>query len=447
MDDDRLRVLIVDDSEDDTLLMADQLREAGYDLTYLRVDTAEAMRAALAEQTWSLIIADYTMPRFSGREALQVLQESGLDIPFILVSGTAGENIGVDMMHAGAQDFILKSSLSRLQPAVARELSDMAARRKARVAEDAARAASESYRTIFECSPAVILAFDREGTLTQVNPAFEHAFEMDSEAVVGRPIWEVLGHPESEEAARRLIARVLSGERIRNLEWEHRRTDGQTTYLLTDVTPVRDEKGEVSMGLAISTDITDRKLDEQRQQALVAHKREFYKRTILAATGGKLVIAEPEEIRALAGPAFREWSIGSLTDIEHARNDIRRVSRELQMDESQSQALVGCALEAMANVLKHAGGGTVTIHRKDEALLLTASDTGPGIEALSLPDVALRKGYSTAASLGMGYKVMIEFADKVYLATGPDGTVVAVEVKLKAGVSPGEAALEALFSW
>lgn len=442
-----IRVLIVDDSEDDALLLADELRDSGYMVTYLRVDTPEAMDKALREQAWDLIVADYTMPRFSGPAALEVLHESGLDIPLILVSGTAGENTGVEMMRAGAQDFIVKHSLSRLAPAVARELTEATHRRRRREAEDTARTTAENYRRVFESAPVPTLIYDRDAIVRQVNSAFEQLFLLSAEDVIGRHVWETFGLPENAERTRDAIGRIFAGEVVKNAEYEDRRADGTPVYVLANLTPVYDEQGSVTMALAMLTDITDRKLAEQRQLAMDAHKREFYRRTILAATGGKLVVTEPEEIARVAGPAVRGWEIASLKDIELARDQIRVLATEFGMAEPRVPGFVGCAVEAMANVYKHAGGGTVTLHRGAEGLMLLATDTGPGIEALSLPDVALTKGYSTAASLGMGYKVMIEFADRVYLATSPEGTTVAIEMGLPAEQSPGDAMLAKLSSW
>lgn len=442
-----IRVLIVDDSEDDALLLADELRDSGYDLTYLRVDTAEAMRAALREQTWSLIIADYKMPKFSGPDALNVLQESGLDIPFILVSGTAGENIGVEMMHAGAQDFIVKSGLSRLPPAVTRELLDADTRKRRKAAEGAARASAENYRTIFDSAPVVIVAVDRDGMILQTNPAFQKLFGYTRESVVGKTLCDALDQPERAEVAHSLIARVFSGETITNLEWEAKNSDGSTVWLLANVAPVCDPSGAIKMALTMATDITDRKLAEQRQLMMTEHKREFYRRTILAATGGKLVVCEPDEIYEMAEDPIRTWHIAGLQDIETARNEIRASAAREGMEESLLQGFLGCAVEALANVHKHAGGGDVSLHRAGDSLMLVVADSGPGIEALSIPDVALTRGYSTAESLGMGYKVMIEFADRVYLATSPEGTVVGVVIKTSPKLSARQEALEALSGW
>ncbi len=129
-----LRVLIVEDSEDDALLLLRELRR-GYEPAYERVDTPEAMRAALAGQTWDVIISDYVMPRFSGLDALKLLQESGIDLPFIIVSGKIGEDIAVEAMKAGANDYIMKGNLSRINPAIEREFRDASVRAERRRVE------------------------------------------------------------------------------------------------------------------------------------------------------------------------------------------------------------------------------------------------------------------------------------------------------------------------
>ena len=119
-----LRVLIVEDSEDDALLLVRELQRGGYDVTFERVETAKAMAAALGRQEWDIVLADYTMPHFSGTAALELLRESGLDIPFIFVSGTIGEEIAVKAMKNGANDYLIKGNLKRLIPAIERELRE-----------------------------------------------------------------------------------------------------------------------------------------------------------------------------------------------------------------------------------------------------------------------------------------------------------------------------------
>lgn len=315
-----IRVLIVDDSEDDALLITDELREHGYDLYYLRIETPEAMTDALSNQAWDVIIADYTMPNFSGPEALHILKQTGLDIPFIFVSGTAADRTGIDMMRAGAKDFILKNNLSRLPLAVEREIAEAGVRKQRHQAEQA--------------------------------------------------------------------------------------------------------------------------LQEAEQ-----HRQEFYRRTIYAATDGKLIICEKEEIDTIAGSAIASWDISDKDSLRIMFSDVKKIAREQGMEEMQIPYLMGCVVESAVNATKHAGAGHASLHRTDCGLLFKVSDNGPGIGALSLPDVALTKGYSTAGTLGMGYKIIIDSARKVYLATGPDGTTVAAEVTMERGQSGRCAIQDKLSRW
>ena len=134
-----IRVLIVEDSEDDTVLILRELKRGGYDTTYERVETDKAMKAALDNQTWDIIICDYSMPKFSMPAALETLQKMGLDLPFIIVSGTIGEDVAVEAMKAGAHDYIMKDNLSRLVPAIERELREAEERQRHRQTENAIR--------------------------------------------------------------------------------------------------------------------------------------------------------------------------------------------------------------------------------------------------------------------------------------------------------------------
>ena len=145
-----LRILIVEDSENDTLLLLNALRRAGYNPTFERVDDAAAMRAALDRQNWDIVVADFSMPQFNALDALELLKKGGLDVPFIIVSGTIGEELAVTAMKNGAQDYIMKGNLTRLVPAVERELRDAADRRQRRRAEDKLRVNQEEFRVAHE---------------------------------------------------------------------------------------------------------------------------------------------------------------------------------------------------------------------------------------------------------------------------------------------------------
>ena len=130
-----LRVLVVEDSEDDALLLVRELRRSGYAPHFLRVQTAGELRAALHEHTWDVVVTDHNLPGFSSEAALAVVHDTGLDLPVIIVSGSIGEDIAVAAMKMGAHDYIMKDNLTRLVPAIERELREAELRRSHRLAE------------------------------------------------------------------------------------------------------------------------------------------------------------------------------------------------------------------------------------------------------------------------------------------------------------------------
>jgi two-component system, cell cycle sensor histidine kinase and response regulator CckA len=141
-----LRVLIVEDSEDDAVLLSRELRRGGYTVRSCCVDTAAALNDALDSEEWDVVLADYNMPQFSGLAALRVLQEKGKDIPFLVVSGFIDESIAVAAMKSGAHDYLMKDNLKRLVPAVERELREAQVRRERRQAAEALRSAEARLR-------------------------------------------------------------------------------------------------------------------------------------------------------------------------------------------------------------------------------------------------------------------------------------------------------------
>lgn len=160
-----LRVLLVEDSEDDALLLTRELKRGGYDLTFDRVENAEAMRNALTKQSWDLVISDYSMPHFRGTDALKLIRGMGFDAPFIFVSGTIQEDTAVEAMKAGAQDYLMKGNLKRLVPAVRRELADAEVRRQRKQAENDLQVRDARIRALHEINLAITSTLDLPNVL------------------------------------------------------------------------------------------------------------------------------------------------------------------------------------------------------------------------------------------------------------------------------------------
>jgi PAS domain-containing protein len=187
-----LSVLIVEHSEDDTRLLLRELQRGGFEPTHERVETAGALRAALAQQAWDVVISDYTMPSFTGLRALEIVQGSGLDLPFITVSGTVGEEVAVGAMKTGTHDYILKGNLPRLVPAIKRELREAESRRKRKLAEEEIRVAKEDWELTVDTVPDLILVMDEECRITRANRAVAAVTGLEPAQIIGRHCYEVL---------------------------------------------------------------------------------------------------------------------------------------------------------------------------------------------------------------------------------------------------------------
>src|SRR4029077_17531219 len=213
-----LRVLMVEDSEDDALLVLRELRAAGYDLTHERVDTAAALVAALDRHPWDLVIGDYSMPHFSGTAALAMLRQRGLDVPYICVSGTITEELAVAAMKAGAHDYVTKGHLKRLLPAIERELREARARATLRATE-------ASFATLVEHAPVGIYRSSPEGRFLSANGALVRMLGYESAAdVLGLDMGrDVYADPAERQ---RLVERdTYSNRQYDNVEATWKRRD------------------------------------------------------------------------------------------------------------------------------------------------------------------------------------------------------------------------------
>ncbi len=261
-----LRVLIIEDSEDDTLLMVRELERAGFEVRWERVASAEALREALGDPAqglppWDVVIADYRMPGFGGMEALEIVRRRDPDLPLIVVSGSAGEELAVEAMRAGAQDYVMKDRLSRLAPAVERELRDAEVRRQRRRAEEALRESEERYRQLFEHSPDGIAVLC-DGIVVLCNPALARMLGGVPGDLIGKTIEELAPSSEAEELAGRLREVIRWGQPTAVFESKLARSGGGTVDVQLVAAPTT-HLGRPAVQIVVR-DITDyRRMQEQ----------------------------------------------------------------------------------------------------------------------------------------------------------------------------------------
>jgi two-component system, cell cycle sensor histidine kinase and response regulator CckA len=168
---DPLRVLLVEDTDEDEALLLRALKSAGYVVTCRRVETAEAMLAALDAEAWHIVISDHSLPRFSSSDALACLRQRELDLPFIVVSGTIDEDGAIAILRAGAHDFVTKQNLARLGPAIRRELEDAQVRAERREAQQNLATQRDFLRLVLDTTPTLIYVKDSGGRFTLANQA------------------------------------------------------------------------------------------------------------------------------------------------------------------------------------------------------------------------------------------------------------------------------------
>ena len=287
-----LRVLVVEDSEDDILLLLHELKRGGYDPFFKRVETAQSMKTALSGEKWDVIISDFIMPQFTGLSALKILKKSGLDIPFIIVSGKIGEDVAVEATKAGAHDYLIKGNLSRLASAVAKELRECETRRQRRKAAADLKESEDRFRALAATATDAIVMIDDKGKISYWNPAAGRIFCHEEQEVIGKDLHLLLApqkyHDQFKEG---FVDFVRSGHGPAigaTIEFLALKKDGSEFPVEVSLSAVRVKNRWHSVG--IIRDISDRKRSEEELRRHRDHLEELVEErtTELKKTNEKL---------------------------------------------------------------------------------------------------------------------------------------------------------------
>jgi PAS domain S-box-containing protein len=273
-----LRVLIIEDSENDAELLLRKLRQGGFEPLHARVETAEEMGAALSSGAWDIILSDYKLPRFTGLQALALFMETGLNIPFLMVSGNIGEDTAVETMKAGAHDYIMKDRLQRLVPAIRRELKDAEERRLRKQAEEELQRAFKKQREltfIINHSPATAWLWRAVAgwPVEYVSDSVAEFGYTPDDFTSGRVTFASIIHPEDMPRVGAEVEEFTKAGRS-NFNQEYRIVTGSGDIRwIDDRTWIRkDADGKVTHYQGITIDITDRK---QAEEALLKKHEEL----------------------------------------------------------------------------------------------------------------------------------------------------------------------------
>lgn len=436
-----LRVLIVEDSPDDAELILAQLAEGWPRLDSVRVETASEMSAALAALDWDVVLSDYNLPGFSAQEALALLQVSGKDIPFIIVSGCIGEEAAVAMMKAGAHDFVIKESLARLVPAVNRGLTEAETRRRYHLAQESLQKSETRFRALAANIPSVIFQLTIEDGRMQfpyVSQTCQTLFELAPQALQDVPnrLLDMMG-PEERASFAASLEHSAAG--LSTLNWEGRVHVGKDIKWINLRAEPRRSAGGGVIWDGIITNITCNKLAEieirqsqEQLRQLSAHiqtireeERARLSREIHDDLGGTLaaikleltqfasrlpkrrkdlqtriagldrlvdhVIEATERIAADLRPgildcgivAAVEWQAREFQERTGIQCEIQAAQEEVMLDAEISISVFRIFQEALTNVAKHANASKVEVglSQNGDCFFLEVTDNGRGITA------------------------------------------------------------------
>ncbi len=434
-----LRLIIVEDSEDDTILLLHQLKKAGYNVDYVRVETGEELLSALENGSWDLIISDHALPNFSAPEALNALNNSDKDLPFIIVSSVIGEETAVAAMKAGAQDYIMKNNMARLAPIVQRILHDAQVRAERKKVRAALKESEESFRRLAENAQDLIcrIRLVPELEFEYISPSVKTFTGFNPENFYNNPelCFEII-HPDDRHIFEGLLRGEVSFAYPLIMRWFHKK--GSITWTEQRSVGVYDEEGTLKAIEGIARDITERILSEQKLKTNHAQIEALSSRILTAMEEERTRLARElhDELgQALTAVKLDLQLLGSQLSASHGKlnrlkqtidlvdytiNLVRRQSVSLRppalddmgllpaIDEMikgfmkrtgikteisnngyskrlpgpVETALYRCVQESLTNVARHAEAATVKINLKKQngLLLLDIIDDGIGFE-------------------------------------------------------------------
>ena len=478
-----LHMLLIEDSDADAYLICKELRNHGYELHCERVQTEPLFRSQLDATEWDLIIADYRLPRFSATSALKIVQEKRLDVPFIIVSGTIGEEVAVASIKAGAHDYVMKGKLARLVPAVERELRDAEVRRARAKAEAELRLQADLLNAVGQA----VAATDAQGKIIYWNRPAEILYGWSATEALGKDLNALVlrgmtqsahstgsGQPEPD--------RTWMGEMV------VRRRDGAALTALISNAPVYDASGKLTGMIQISSDVTERKQaelqlqssreqlralaarlqsvrEEERKglsrdihdelgQVLTGLKMELaWMRTRLSEEGavprqallkkiaflGSQIDASANSIRKLCSElrpgilddlglaAAIEWQARDFSKRTGIKCQLTIQAKNLALDPDGNTAVFRIFQEILTNVARHAHAGKVTVRlaETETMLILEANDDGRGIKQGDL------NGTNSLGLLGMRERAMALGGNIEFRAGESGGTTVSLRLPFK----------------
>jgi two-component system sensor histidine kinase UhpB len=484
-----LKILIIEDVPRDAEAIEEELRNEGLRFVSQRVETKEAYLAALKEFAPEIVLSDFTLPEFDALEALRLLQQHHYDIPFILVTGTRSEEVAVECIKEGADDYILKASLRRLPSSILNVLKKKAAESLTAKAEEALRRSEEQYRLITQNTHDLISLLDLEGRFIYASPSYQAGLGHVPDELAGLDSLSLV-HPADQEHLRSIWQQALVRREGWTAELRIKHASGEWRIFESAGNWVFNQKSEPQRLVIVSRDVTRRKQAEEAlrelprliREAQEAERRRVARELhdsvnqILSSVKFRLLTVE-EKLSDL-DEATRRDALKAMALLEKAMQEVRRISRNLRPSELDDLGLapairslctefqertavaVNLAItrlpknlsgdlelnvyriiqEALSNIEKHARATQVQLHLTSgrSGVRIIIQDNGRGFD----PSLARNKGAKKRCMGLVDIQERAAFAGGTFhLQTAPaQGTEIVVRIPLAAPKSPPRSA-------
>ena len=425
----QLKILVVDDAPQDRLAVGQGLRERHQNGVVQEAATCSEATQAISSGQFDCVFLDHSLPDGSGLNWLAEVREAGDTTPVVVLTGRGDESLAMEAIKAGATDYLPKDGLTPqlLAHCLRSTLRFHQAQERIRQAQEELRLRD---RAIAAASNGIVISNPHlpDCPIIYCNPAFSAMTGYPPEEVIGRNCRFLQGEGTEDQYVQQ-IRDCLHAERECIVILRNYRKDGTLFWNELSVSPVRDAGGNLTHFIGVQTDITARKDAEDALQKTIARQHGLLRDMFSSVTEGRLLLCATEDDLPTPLTGFADpIALSRKGGVRELRQQTLGACIEAGLPDARRFDLETAVGEAAMNAVVHAGTGVGHVHLHERGTVqVRVEDGGKGIAVADLPSATLRRGYSTAGTMGHGYTMILQTVDRVHLLTGGAGTTVVLE--------------------